>query len=124
MKVFKEFDAEGVEGFILIYPDFSTAVKTGKKNGGGQEIIVECKDMIFAFRIYEYDENGKHKRDEKGGTIFKDYKIRHHDLHVKLLDGHFFETDKGDFLDYPGMRCYNVSEAGNSDPPRPEDAAG
>lgn len=122
MKVFKEFDATGMEGFLLIYPDFSTAVKTGKKNRFGQE-IVECKDTIVAFRVYEYDENGKHKRDEKGGTIFKDYEIRHHDLKVKLLDGHIYETDKGDFIDYPGLRCY-ASKTSDSDSPRPEDAEG
>jgi len=120
----KEFDAAGTEGFLLIYPDFSTAVPTGKKNRHGNE-IVECKDTIVAFRIYEYDENGKHKRNEKGGTIFKDYKIRHHDLKIKLLDGHFIETDDGKYyLDYPDMRCYRERKAGNSDSPRPEDAAG
>lgn len=74
--------AAGTEGFLLIYPDTE-----------GNEIIV--------FRVYEYDENGKHKRNEKGGTIYKDYQIRHHDLKIKLLDGHFVETEKGDFIDYP-----------------------
>jgi hypothetical protein len=124
MKVYKEFDAEGKEGFLLIYPDFSTAESDGERMVGGKmRKMVKCKDTIVAFRVYEYDENGKHKRDEKGGTIFKDYKIRHHDLHIKLLDGHFYETDKGDFLDYPGMRCYECKTS-NSDTPRPEDAAG
>ena len=123
MKVFKEFDAEGVEGCLLIYPDFSTAMPTGKKSPTGAP-IVECKDTIVAFRIYERDEDGKVKKDEKGRAIFKDYKIRHHDLQIKLLDGHFYETDKGDFLDYPGMRCYDASETSNSDPPRSENAKG
>lgn len=124
MKVNKEFDAEGVEGCLLIYPDFSTAVRTGKKNRYGQD-IVECKDTIVAFRIYERDEDGEIKKDEKGHIIFKDYKIRHHDLGIKLLDGHFYETDKGNFLDYPDMRCYqNECEASDSDTPRLENAEG
>jgi len=101
----KTFNAAETEGFLLIYPDFSTATSTGKKNKFGQD-IVECKDTIVAFRIYEYDEDGKHKKDENGNTIFKDYKIRHHDLKIKLLDGCFYETDEGDFLDYPDMRHY------------------
>lgn len=121
MKVYKEFDAEGKEGFLLIYPDISTAEPDGERMiGGKMRKMVKHKDIIVVFRIYEYDENGKHKRDEKGGTIFKDYKILHHDLHIKLLDGHFYETDEGDFLDYPDMRCYDVSKTSNSDTPRPE----
>ena len=92
-------DAKGQEGFLLIYPDFSTAVPTGKKNLHGNE-IVECKDTIVAFRIYEYDENGKHKRNEKGDTIFKDYRIYHRDLKIKLLDGKFYETETGNYIDY------------------------
>lgn len=89
MKVNKEFDAADTEGYLLIYPDMSTVVPTG-----------------IAFRIYERDKDGKVKKDEKGHAIFKDYKIRHNDLQIKLLDGHFYETDKGNFLDYPDMRCY------------------
>ena len=124
MKVLKQFDAQGMEGFLLVYPDFSTAEPTGEISPTGQR-IVKCKDTIVAFRVYEYDEHGKHKRDEKGRTIFKDYKIRHHDLRIKLLDGHIYETDEGGYIDYPGLRYYqNGSEAGNSDPPRPEDAEG
>lgn len=92
-------DAKGQEGFLLIYPDFSTAIPTGLKNRHGNE-IVECKDTIVSFRIYEYDENGKHKRNEKGDTIFKDYRIYHHDLKIKLLDGKFYETEKGNYIDY------------------------
>ncbi len=111
----KTFDAAGTEGFLLIYPDFETAVPTGKKNSRGQD-IVECKDTIVAFRIYEYDENGKHKKDENGRTIFKDYKISHHDLKIKLLDGYFYETDKGNFLDYPpDVRNYGQMKKDSSD---------
>lgn len=102
MKIIKEFDGNGVEGCLLIYPDFSTAAPTGQKNERGQDIM-DCKDIIVSFRIYERDENGNVKRDENG-AIFKDYKIRHHDLLIKLLDGHFYETDEGNFIDYPEMR--------------------
>jgi hypothetical protein len=125
MKVNKEFDANGKEGFLLIYPDFTTAEPDGERMVGGKiRKMVKCKDTIVAFRVYEYDEHGKHKRDEEGGTIFTDYRIRHCDLKIKLLDGHFYETDKGDFLDYPDMRCYDVSKTSDSDTPRPEDAEG
>lgn len=116
MKVNKEFDAIGKEGFLLIYPDFSTAEPDGER-------MVKCKDTIVAFRIYERDEDGNIKKDEKGHIIFKDYKIRHHDLEIKLLDGHFYETDEGNFLDYPDMRCcQNECKTSDSDPPRLEDA--
>ena len=85
---------------LLIYPDLSTAVSTGKKSRTGQD-IVECKgNDIVAFRIYERNEDGTHKLNEKGRPIFKDYKIRHHDLKIKLLDGQFYETEEGNFLDY------------------------
>ena len=115
MEIYKDFDGKGVQGMLLIYPDISTAVKTGKKNRFGHE-IVECKDTIVSFRIYEYDENGKHKVDENGHTIFKDYKILHHDLLIRLLEGHFYETDKGNFIDYPGLHRYE-RETGDSNSP-------
>jgi hypothetical protein len=92
-------DAEGQEGFLLIYPDIATRIPTGRVSPTGAPIY-ECRDTIIAFRIYEYDENGKHKRNEKGGTIFKDYRIHHQDLKIKLLDGKFYETEKGNYLDY------------------------
>lgn len=122
MKVYRQRSAQGQEGFLLIYPDMSTAVPTGKVSPTGHK-IVKCEDVVVAFRVYEYDENGKHKRNEKGGTIFKDYEILHHDLKVKLLDGHFYETDEGNFIDYPGLRRYG-SETSDSDSPRPENAEG
>lgn len=76
----KKFDAAGTEGYLLFYGDH------------------------LYFRIYEYDENGKHKRDAKGHTIFKDYRILHHDLKIKLLDGCFYETETGgNFIDYPKL---------------------
>jgi hypothetical protein len=94
-------DAKGQEGFLLIYPypDIATRVPTSKIGPTGKPIM-ECKDNIVALRIYEYDENGKHKRNEKGGTIFKDYKIRHNDLKIKLLDGKFYETEQGNYIGY------------------------
>ena len=98
----KSYSAAGAEGFLLIYPDFSTAVPTGEIAPNGSK-VVKCSDMIVAFRIYEKDENGKHKLDENGHTIFKDYRIRHHDLSIKLLSGYFYETEEGNFLDYPKM---------------------
>lgn len=123
MKVLKQYAAKGKEGFLLIYPDMSTAVPTGRKGPlGGTE--VECSRTIVAFRIYEKDGEGNLIRNEKGHPIFKDYEIRHHDLSVKLLDGQMYETDEGDYIDYPKLRYYNEHQAGNSDPPRPEDAQG
>lgn len=108
MKVHKQFDANGTEGCLLIYPDFSTAEPDGERIVGGKmRKVVKCKDTIVVFRIYEREENGHVKKDEKGHAIFKDYKIRHHDLNIRLLDGCFYETDEGNFLDYPGMRCYD-----------------
>jgi hypothetical protein len=56
--------AAGTEGFLLIYPDLASA----KKMPDG---TVQCEKNIVVFRIYEYDENGKNKKNEKGGTIFK-----------------------------------------------------
>lgn len=109
----KTFDAAGTEGCLLIYPDFSTAVLTGKVNARGQQ-IVKCNGTIVVFRIYERDENGKHKMRD-GHAIFKDYKINHHDLHIKLLDGQFYETDKGNFIDYPDSRYKDEHQASNSD---------
>lgn len=121
MKVLKQYEAKGKEGFLLIFPDMTTAVKTGEKNRFGHD-IVECEDIIVVFRIYERDGEGNLLKDEKGLLIFKDYEIRHHDLWVKLLDGQMYETDEGDYIDYPNLRCYNECQAGNSDPPRPENA--
>lgn len=122
MKVHKQFPAKGTEGFLLIYPDLSTAVPTGEVNKRGQK-IVKCEDTIVVFRIYERDEYDNVKKNEKGHAIFKDYEILHHDLRVKLLDGQFYETDEGDFIDYAGLRCY-ASKTSDSDSPRPEDAKG
>ena len=79
MKINKEV-ANGTEGCLLIYPDI------------GKTKIV--------FRIYERTEDGHVKKNEDGHAIFKDYDIRHHDLSIRLLDGHFYETDEGNFLDY------------------------
>jgi hypothetical protein len=111
MKILKEFNAEGQGGFLLIYPDISTGKPVEKMIAGKKRKVIECDNIVVSFRIYEYDENGKHKRDEKGCTIFKDYDIRHHDLKIKLLDGHFYETDEGNFIDYPGLEHYkNASE--------------
>ena len=109
----KTFNAAGTEGFLLIYPDFSTAVYTDKVNTRGQQIM-ECSGTIVVFRIYEYDENGKHKMVD-GHTVFKDYKINHHDLKVKLLGGQFYETDKGNFIDYPNPGHKNEYETSDSD---------
>lgn len=96
----KKISAAGMEGFLLIYPDFSTAVETDRIAPTGAK-VVECKDWIVAFRVYEYDENGKHKNDEDGRTVFKDYEIRHQDLKIKLLSGFLYETEEGDcYLDY------------------------
>jgi hypothetical protein len=81
-------EAKGIEGFLLIYPDFSTAEPTGEKNRFGQE-RVKCKDTIVVFRVYE-----------KPGTGFKDYDIRHPDLKIKLLDGVLYETEEGNYIDY------------------------
>lgn len=122
MKVNKQSPAKGTEGFLLIYPDMSTAVDTGKKNKLGQR-VVECQDTVVVFRIYERDEFDNVKKNEKGHAIFKDYEILHHDLRVKLLDGQFYETDEGNYIDYPGLRRYG-SETNDSDAPRPEDAQG
>ena len=116
MKVNKEFDAKDIDGYLLIYPDLSTAVDTGKKNRFGQT-MVECSKMIIAFRIYERNEDGKVKKDETDHAVFKDYEVRHHDLSIKLLDGRFYETDEGNFLDYPDMRCYTDDKASDSNPP-------
>jgi hypothetical protein len=80
----KQFKAEGTEGVILIY----------------QDLDAKCQ---VVFRIYEKGEDGLPKKDEKGHVIFKDYNVRHHDVKVKLLNGYFYETDKGNFLDYPRL---------------------
>jgi hypothetical protein len=109
----KTFNAAGTEGCLLIYPDFSTAIYTDKVNARGQQIM-ECSGTIVVFRIYEYDENGKHKMID-GHTVFKDYKINHHDLKIKLLDGQFYETDKGNFIDYPDTRYKDEHETSDSD---------
>ena|SRR5581483_9900484 len=114
MKVNKQFDATDTVGILMIYPDISTAKSTGRKNRFGQD-IVECQDTIIAFRIYEYDENGKHVL-KNGKTSFKEYRIIHHDLEVKLLDGHFYETDEGNFLDYPGLRRYQDDKTSDNNP--------
>jgi hypothetical protein len=123
MKVLKQYSAKGKEGCLLIYPDFSTAKPTGKKNRFGQD-IVECEGTVVVFRVYERDGEGNLTKDEKGHAIFKDYKIRHHDLDIKLLSGQMYETDEGNYIDYPDLRYYNEHQAGNSDPPRPENAQG
>ena len=96
-----ERNAAGTEGFLLICPDMSTAVPTGKKNRFGHD-IVECSGTIVTFRIYEHNEDGTVKKNENG-AIFKDYEIRHHDLKIKLLDGYFYETEEGNFIDYPKL---------------------
>jgi hypothetical protein len=92
--------AAGTEGFLLIYPDLDTAVETGRVNERGQKIL-DCSSTKIVFRIYEYEEDGKIKKNEKGHPIYKDYDVHHHDLKIKLLDGYFHETEKGNFLGYP-----------------------
>jgi hypothetical protein len=92
--------AAGTEGFLLIYPDMETAVDTGRVNGRGQK-IVECSRNKIVFRIYQRNEDGSFKKNEKGHPIYTDYDILHNDLKIKLLDGEFFETEKGNYLDYP-----------------------
>lgn len=105
MKTLKNWSAEGTKGCLLIYPDFDTAVPTGKLNKFGQK-IVQCKDWIAVFRIYERDEDGKCKLDKEGDVIFKDYEIRHSDLDITLNNGQFYETDEGNYLDYPNLELY------------------
>lgn len=117
MKILKEFDAKGIEGFLLIYPDIDTAVEVGLDEPSRITLFgkrVKCTDTKIVFRIYERDENGKVKKNEKGHVIFTDYDIRHHDLQVKLLDGHFYETDEGNFIDYPGLgKRYDIQRPGS-----------
>jgi hypothetical protein len=119
MKVTKEFDGKGIEGCILIYPDLDTAVECGPDEDS--HIIafgkrVKCTGTKVVFRIYERDESGHVKKNDKGRILFKDYDIRHHDLQVVLKDGHFYETDEGNFIDYPGLRRY-ASKTSDSDAP-------
>lgn len=117
MKVNKQFDGEGIEGCILIYPDLETAVECEPDEDSHIVAFgkrVKCTGTKVVFRIYERNKDGSVKQDEKGHVIFKDYDIRHHDLQVKLMDGHFYETDEGNFLDYPDMRLYG-SKTSNSD---------
>ncbi len=106
--------AAGTEGCLLIYPDPDTAVDTGRVNRFGQK-IVECSKTKIVFRIYERNEDGTVKIDEKGRGIYKDYDVRHHDLRIKLMDGQFYETEKGNYLDYPDMRYER--KASDSDTP-------
>ncbi len=123
MKVLKQYEAKGKEGFLLIFPDMTTAVKTGKKNRFGHD-IVECEDWKVVFRIYDKDGEGNLLKNEKGHPTYKDYEIRHHDLMVKVLDGQMYETDEGNYIDYPDLRYYNERQASDSDTPRPENAQG
>lgn len=111
----KIFDAKGTEGFLLIYPDFSSVVLTEEIRRG--KPVLACNGTVVVFRVYEYDENGKHKKNEDGHAIFKDYKINHHDLKVKLLDGQFYETNNGNFIDYPNLRYEDECKASNTDSP-------
>ncbi len=117
MKVNKQSKAEGTEGVILIYPDLSTAVECGPDEDSHVVAFgkrVKCTGTRIVFRIYEKNEDGTLKKNEKGRVVFKDYNIHHHDLRVRLLDGHFYETDEGNFLDYPGLNRY-VSKTSDSD---------
>lgn len=95
----KKKNAAGTEGCLLIYPDMSTAVDTGRKNRHGQK-IVECSRDIVKFRVYERDGEGNCMRDSDGHVIFKDYDIHHHDLRVKLLDGVIIEDGDKHYIDY------------------------
>jgi hypothetical protein len=78
----KSKSAAGMEGKLLIYPS---------ENDGR---------ILVYFRVYDKDEHGRIKRNEDGKCQYKDYKIWHHDLEIKLLDGHCYETDGGNFIDY------------------------
>ena len=90
-------NAAGTEGFLLIYPDITTAVDTGRKSSTGNKM---CGRDVVKFRIYERDGEGNVVKDEKGHAKFTDYEIYHHDLRVKLLDGVFVEKDGKKYIDY------------------------
>jgi hypothetical protein len=95
----KNFPAAGTEGLLLVYPDMDTAVDTGRTNKFGHR-IVECSGTKVVFRVYERTDCGLPVMVD-GKAIFKDYEVRHHDLAIKLLDGQFYETENGNYIDYP-----------------------
>ena len=64
-------------------------VKSKPAKGTIGFLMRDAIDNKHFFRVYDKAHN------------FTDYKINHHDLQVVILeDAKFYETDKGNFLDY------------------------
>jgi hypothetical protein len=78
----EETPCEGTEGFLLEMPIF------GGKDG---RTVIDWKKV---FRVYNSEGD------------YTDYEIKHFDLRVKLLDGHFFKEEgaKHGYIDYPSRK--------------------
>lgn len=81
----KSKKAAGIEGFLLLYPNPDN-----------------MHENIVRFRVYDQDGEGNIAKDKDGNLKFKDYRILHQDLKIKLLDGVIFESESDRYIGYKG----------------------